>query len=84
MADLIPPQKIAGLTPYVCEYQGPDGAYDITLYGSDPAQIITDHGDSLPGLKVVGILEGTIDSAADRKPRSTLRLPPSAKGESDA
>jgi hypothetical protein len=61
MTDLIPPQKIAGLTPYVCEYQGPDGAYDITLYGSDPAQIITDHGDSLPGLKVVGILEGTID-----------------------
>jgi hypothetical protein len=63
MTDLIPPQKIAGLTPYVCEYQGPDGAYDITLYGSDPAQIITDHGDSLPGLKVVGILEGTIDNA---------------------
>jgi hypothetical protein len=25
MTDLIPPQKIAGLTPYVCEYQGPDG-----------------------------------------------------------
>jgi hypothetical protein len=46
----------------VCEYQGPDGAYDITLYGSDPEQIITDHGDSLPGLKVVGILEGTIDN----------------------
>ena len=62
MTDLIPPQKIAGLTPYVCEYQGPDGVYDITLYGSDPAQIITDHGDSLPGLKVVGILEGTIDN----------------------
>jgi hypothetical protein len=62
MTDLIPPQKIAGLTPYVCEYQGPDGAYDITLYGSDPEQIITDHRDSLPGLKVVGILEGTIDN----------------------
>ena len=75
MTDLIPPQKIAGLTPYVCEYQGPDGAYDITLYGSDPEQIITDHGDSLPGLKVVGILEGTIDRCG---------LPPSAKGESDA
>jgi hypothetical protein len=25
-------------------------------------QIITDHGDSLPGLKVVGIFEGTIDN----------------------
>ena len=62
MTDLIPPQKIAGLTPYECEYQGPDGVYGIMLYGSDPEKIITDHGDSLPGLKVVGILEGTIDN----------------------
>jgi hypothetical protein len=74
MTDLIPPQKIAGLTPYVCEYQGPDGAYDITLYGSDPAQIITDHGDSLPGLKVVGILEGTIDNGLDTSSSATTRL----------
>lgn len=49
-------QKIAGMTPWVCSYDGPNGRYGITLYGTDPQQVLNDNCDVLPGLKVDGEL----------------------------
>ena len=61
MADLTPTQNIAGLTPFLCSYQGADGMYSIVLYGSDPEQIVRDHGADLHRLQVDGVLHGTMD-----------------------
>jgi len=65
MTKLTPPQKIHGLTPYLCEYEGHDGLYCITLYGTDPDQILRDHGADLHALKIVGVLYGTIPFGGD-------------------
>jgi hypothetical protein len=61
MDDLIPPQSIPALTPWLCSYDGPDGRYEIVLYGSDADQVLNDNCDVLLGLTVDGKFEGTID-----------------------
>ena len=53
-------QPIAGMTPWVCSYIGADGhTYGITLYGTDPDQILEDNCDLLEGLDVEGQLVAT-------------------------
>jgi hypothetical protein len=58
MSDLVPPQRIAGLTPWLCSYDGPDGRYSIVLYGARAEQVLDDNSDALPGLSVDGVYEG--------------------------
>lgn len=61
MTDAIPVRSIAGLKPWACTYDGQDGArYGITLYGSDPNQVLEDNCESLPGLTVDGELDSII------------------------
>jgi hypothetical protein len=60
-----PPQRIPGMTAWVCEYDGPDGRYSIVLHGSDPQQILDDNCDLLPGLKVMGEHGGTVHPGGD-------------------
>lgn len=56
-----PARKIAGMTPWACEYTDPKGrAVAIVLYGTDPAQIEEDHAAQYPDLRVVGELLATI------------------------
>lgn len=60
MAHLIPPVHFPGMKPWLCEYDGPDGRYGITLHGSDPSQIVADNRSDLPGLVVLGEHCGTV------------------------
>lgn len=45
---------IGGMPVWFCTYTGPDGRYGINLPASDPAQILEDHCDRLPDLRVQG------------------------------
>jgi hypothetical protein len=50
-------RKLAGMTPWVCSYDGPDGQrYGITLYGTDAQQVLNDNCGELPGFQVDGEL----------------------------
>ncbi len=59
-----PTTALAGMTPWVCEYDGPSGKFGITLYGANADQVLEDNCMELPGLKVLGELHST---AAARK-----------------
>jgi len=54
------PTALPGMKPWLCEYDGPGGRYGIILHGSDPAQILNDHCETLPGLVVLGEHGGTV------------------------
>ena len=48
---------VAGMIPWICSYDGPDGRYSITLYGSNADQVLKDNCATLPGLVVDGVLK---------------------------
>lgn len=58
--DFIPPTSIPGTKPWLCEYDRPDGRYGIILHASDPAQLLEDYCEDLPGLTVLGEHGGTV------------------------
>lgn len=61
MGDFIPTPQLPGMKPWACEYIGQDGhRYGITLYGSDPEQVVNDNCDTLHDLKVLGESMGEI------------------------
>ena len=51
--------RIAGMKPWACSFDGKDGRYGITLYGTDMQQVLDDNGADLPGLSVDGELAMT-------------------------
>lgn len=58
-----PAKPIAGMTPWTCSFIGMDGlTYGITLYATDPRQLLEDNCELLPGLTVEGQLMGTAEA----------------------
>jgi hypothetical protein len=55
------PLMLAGMTPWLCEYDGPDGVHGIVLYGTDSAQVLEDNCAELPGLRIEGIVYAVIE-----------------------
>lgn len=56
---MTPAFHIPGLHPFVCSYYISGRKFTITLYASDPVQVLRDWSWSLPGLEVEGILIST-------------------------
>ena len=50
---------LAGMTPWACSYDKDGRRHAITLYGTDPDQVLNDNCDTLPGLTVDGELIAT-------------------------
>jgi hypothetical protein len=62
------PLAIGPLTPFLCEYDGPDGRYGIMLYGTDEKQVLEDHCAELPGLSIDGVVYERISAREGGKP----------------
>ena len=54
------PQTFPGLTPWLCEYDGPDGRFGIVLHGADAKSILREWCVRLPNLTVLGEHGGTV------------------------
>ncbi|WP_146194482.1 hypothetical protein [Thioclava sp. NG1] len=61
MSELKPPMRIPGLSPFVCTYYRDGRPFGITLYGDTEESVIENNCDVLDGLRVDGVLEGTIE-----------------------
>lgn len=57
--DFTPVQALPGMTAFLCDYDGPDGRYSITLHAASEQQILEDHCAELPGLRIAGRALGT-------------------------
>ena len=57
---MTPVFQIPGLVPFVCSYTANGRRFGITLYASDPDQILRDWFWSLPGLEIDGIAVGYV------------------------
>ena len=55
-----------GMVPWACSYRIDGILYGITLYGTDPVQIIEDNCDLLPDLTVEGQIVATSDAGGDQ------------------
>jgi hypothetical protein len=62
------PLSIGPLTPFLCEYDGPDGRYSIMLYGTDEKQVLEEHCAELPGLSIEGVVYERISASEGGKP----------------
>ena len=56
-----PVRCIGPLVPWACTYLKAGQRFGITLYATDPDQIIRDHAKELPGLSVEGRIVGIVD-----------------------
>lgn len=59
---MTPVAPIGPLIPWACTYYKASLRYGITLYATDPHQIVNDHKDKLPGLTVEGRIVGVVDT----------------------
>lgn len=63
MPALTPPPKIPGLTPFACSYLKDGKEFAITLYGESEQSVLDNNCDALEGLRVDGVLIGTMDAS---------------------
>ncbi len=56
---------IGGMRPFVMSYLRNGLSFGITLYGTDPGQILEDHCDTLPGLELCGELVSSAPESDD-------------------
>ena len=57
---MTPVFQIPGLRPFVCSYTANGRRFGITLYASDPCQLLRDWSWSLPALEIDGIAVGYV------------------------
>lgn len=62
MTDLTTPLQIPGLTPFACTYYRDGRTFGITLYGETEESVIENNCSELDGLRVDGVLIGTMDA----------------------
>lgn len=56
---------IGGMAAWCCSYEQDGITYGITLYATDPEQLIEDNCDALPGFEVHGRLVASYDFGDD-------------------
>lgn len=63
--EFTPAPRFGHMKPFWCEYQKDGVPYGIPLYGTDECQVLEDNCDTLPGLKVLGVLDSTAPARPD-------------------
>lgn len=58
-------KAIGGMETWVCSYSQGGVRFGITLYGTDPEQILEDNCDALPDLVIEGRLIATAEADDD-------------------